>query len=291
MTEQPYTHHEALVGDVHLHYLEAGGGDALPLVLLHGWPQTSYAWRKLIPRLADGRRVIAPDLRGFGDSDKPEDGYDKKTVAADVIALLGQLGIDRAAILGHDWGGWVAYRIALDAPDLTERLIVLNMTCPLNAGAAGQLFEPDQVRESWYWYMFQIPEFPEAVFSGKEETLLRHFHSHWSAIPDTYSDADITEFARAFQTPGALRGGFNYYRTMFTQDMLDWAPHFGHVYPMPALILWGDRDPVIPPAWLEGIEACFADLRIVHHPDAGHFIGEEAPEWCAGHILEFLQER
>ncbi len=287
MTE-PYEHKDETINGVKLHYLEAGGGDGLPLVLLHGWPQTSYAWRKLIPLVSEQRRVIAPDLRGFGDSDKPEAGYDKKTVAADIIGLLGALGIERAAILGHDWGGWVAYRIALDAPDLTERLIILNMTCPFNATTAAQVYAPQQVAESWYWYMFQIPDFPEAVFEGKEELLLRHFHTHWSAIPNTYTDADFAEFTRAFRTPGALRGGFNYYRTMFAQDLMDWGEHMGHVYPMPSLLLWGDKDPVIPPAWLEGIDACFADLRIERHADAGHFIGEEAPDWCAGHINGFL---
>ena len=285
---ETYTHHEATVDGLNMHYLEAGGGDGLPIVLLHGWPQTSYAWRKLIPLLAPHRRVIAPDLRGFGDTDKPEDGYDKKTVAADVITLLKQLGIERAITLGHDWGGHVAYRIALDAPELAQRLVVLNMACPLNVNTTGQIFAPDQVPESWYWFMFQIPEFPEAVFAGKEDLLLQHFYSHWTALPDVYTDEDMAEFTRAFRTPGALRGGFNYYRTMFTQDMADWGAHVGHVYPMPTLILWGDRDPVLGPAWLEGIESCFADVHIEHLPEAGHFIGEEAPDWCAGHINSFL---
>lgn len=285
----PYTHHDANVGGINIHYLEADGGDALPIVLLHGWPQTSYCWRKLIPLLAPHRRVIAPDLRGFGDSDKPEAGYDKKTVAADVTGLLGQLGIERAAILGHDWGGWVAYRIAVDAPELAQRLVILNMTCPINVNAAAQVFAPDQVRESWYWYMFQIPEFPEKVFRGKEDLMLRHFLNHWSAVPNAWTAGDIAEFARAFSSPGALRGGFNYYRTMFTQDQADWGEHLGHVFPMPSLILWGDCDPVIPPAWLEGIESCFADVTIERNPDAGHFIGEETPEWCAERINRFLE--
>ena len=120
------SHHTAHINGFRMHYVTAGSG--YPLVFLHGWPQTWYEWRKIIPAVADRFTVIAPDLRGLGDSERPMTGYDKRTLASDVYALISHLGYQHVGLTGHDWGGTVAYYLAYDHPELVERLLILEST-------------------------------------------------------------------------------------------------------------------------------------------------------------------
>jgi pimeloyl-ACP methyl ester carboxylesterase len=155
---------------IDLHVRMAGTG--YPLILLHGWPQTSYCWRKLIPLLATHFRVIAPDLRGFGDSEKPEGPYDKRTVATDILEMARSLGYDHALVAGHDIGGRVAYRLTLDHPQFVTGLIsVAGRYSPLGEDL---LFSKQQSRERWYFFFHQIAELPEALLSGRERIYLEH---------------------------------------------------------------------------------------------------------------------
>ena len=154
-----------------LHVRTAGAG--YPLILLHGWPQTSYCWRKLVPILAPHFRIIAPDLRGFGDSDKPDGPYDKRTVATDILEMARTLGCDNALVGGHDIGGRVAYRLTLDHPQFVRSLI--SMAGRYSPLGEDLLFSKEQSRERWYFFFHQIVGLPEELVSGRERIYLEHF--------------------------------------------------------------------------------------------------------------------
>jgi haloacetate dehalogenase len=270
---------------IRLHVRMAGAG--YPLILLHGWPQTSYCWRKLVPILAPHFRLIAPDLRGFRDSDKPEGPYDKRTVATDILEMARSLGYDNALVAGHDIGGRVAYRLTLDHPQFVKGLIsIAGRYSPLGEDL---LFSKEQSRERWYFFFHQIAGLPEALVSGRERIYLEHFYNHWSHHADWLSKEDLEEYARAFSTPGALRGGFNHYRAALGVDVEQWKQDEGKQISTPTLVLWGKDDPVSPPSWTNGFDRVFTQLEMILYSECGHFIAEEHSQAAADDILRFAR--
>ncbi|WP_418315514.1 alpha/beta hydrolase [Piscinibacter sakaiensis] len=207
MASQP-EHHWLDLADSRVHYVTMG--DGAPLVLLHGWPQTWYAWRKLMPALAQRHRVIAPDLRGLGDSSRPADGFDKRSVARDVADLLQRgLGIDRAAVVGHDWGGPVAFALAAFHPKLVSRLVMLDAAVP---GDGSGTFS--QSGRRWHHAFHQTPELPEQLISGREAIYYGWFYEHYGHVRGAI-DADASaEFLRTYRDPQTLRTGLAYYRAL-----------------------------------------------------------------------------
>ena len=163
MTGIQLTHRTAVVNRVRLHYVVAGQGE--PVVLLHGWPETWYQWRKIIPSLAEKYTVIAPDMRGLGDSSKPAAGYDKRTVADDICRLVRKLGFERIFLVGHDWGGPVAYAYACLNPDSVRRLVILDTVIP---GAGLE----EITKELWHVHFHRVRDLPEFLVAGKEREYL-----------------------------------------------------------------------------------------------------------------------
>lgn len=272
-----------VINGVRLHVRMAGAG--YPLILLHGWPQTSYCWRKVMPLLAPHFRVIAPDLRGFGDSEKPDGPYDKRTVATDIIAMAHSLGYGHSLVAGHDIGGRVAYRLALDHPDFVDGLISLaGRYSPLGEEL---LFSKEQSAERWYFFFHNVVGLPEALITGRESVYLEHFYRHWSYRADWLSESDLAEYSRAYATPGALRGGFEHYRAALGADVDQWKQDAGRQIDTPTLVLWGENDPVSPMAWTRGFDKVFSRLDMVVYPECGHFIAEETPQAAASDILRF----
>jgi pimeloyl-ACP methyl ester carboxylesterase len=261
-------------------------GSGLPVVMLHGWPQTSYCWRKLVPPLARRHTVIAPDLRGFGDSDKPVDGYDKRTVANDVRELLTVLGHRRAVIVGHDIGAQVAFRMALDFPELLDGLVILNGRYP-GLGTA-LMYTPQQVPERWYYFFNQIPELPERMVAGNVEAYIGYILDHWSHPDFRFPEDDVAEYVAAFSKERALTGGFNHYRASAREDATQWAEDRGHTIDVPTLVLWGCDDPVNTPEYSDGYHRVLTDMRFRFIERCGHFPHEEKPEETARTILDFL---
>src|SRR5271154_3850297 len=155
-------------------YLEAGKGP--PVVLLHGFPETSFAWRFQIPELAKHYRVIAPDLRGYGETDKPSFGYDKRNMAKDLWALMTTLGIEKIALVGHDRGARVATRFAKDHPEALDRLVVMD-NVPTRIVA--REFNPIMARAYWFFFFHLVPDLPELLIAGRDDLWLRHFFSDW----------------------------------------------------------------------------------------------------------------
>ncbi len=188
-------------------YLEAGFGP--PVVLLHGFPETSFAWRFQIPALASHYRVIAPDLRGYGETDKPASGYDKRTMAGDIVELLKTLGMGRIALVGHDRGARVATRLVKDHPDLVDRLVVMD-NVPTRIVA--REMKAKVAREYWFFMFHQIHDLPEALIAGREDIWLRHFFSDWCHDPSTITGEAFDTYVRAYSAPGAVRGAMADYR-------------------------------------------------------------------------------
>jgi pimeloyl-ACP methyl ester carboxylesterase len=197
-------HGHADLGDVRLHYVTAGEGPAV--VLLHGWPQTWHMWRGVIPGLAARHRVVAPDLRGLGDSSRPEGGYDKKTLANDVWRLAHEvLGEERLFVVGHDWGGPVAFALAAQHRDGVRRMAIFDVPVPGDG-------TPVMFNNRWHHGLHWERDLPEELTAGREDVYLRFFYRTWGARPDAIAEEAQQEYLRAYRQPGAMRAGFELYR-------------------------------------------------------------------------------
>jgi haloacetate dehalogenase len=274
----------AAVNGIRMHYVREGQGP--PVVLLHGWPQTWFCWRELMPLLAERFTLIAPDLRGYGLSDKPAGGFDKRTMAADVRALVHQLGHERVALVGHDRGARVAHRYALDHPDEVERLAVLDVI-PTRAMFAR--IDQQLARGFWHWLFHLQPDLPELLVGGNIEAYLRWFFERWTHNRPPVEEA-VPEYVRAFEAPGALRAGFHDYRATFPDDLDadDASAAAGAKLTMPLLALWGATGltgtlPVVD-IWRE--YATDVDGEAIG--ECGHFLPEEQPAVVADRLLRFL---
>jgi pimeloyl-ACP methyl ester carboxylesterase len=273
-------HAHADLGDVRLHYVTAGAG--FPVVLLHGWPQSWYEWRRVIPGLAERFRVIAPDLRGLGDSSRPADGYDKKTVGSDVWRLVHDvLGLDAFYLVGHDWGGPTAYAVAAAHPDAVRKLVILDVTIP-GDGSPGI----SQGGRRWHHALHQTLDLPEALVAGREDIYLGWFYRHYGAQP--LADEDIAEYLRVYRQPGALRAGFAYYRAI-ARDMEDNAAVIaGFKLPMPVLALGGDRSWGRRMEVVESLCRVAVDVQGGMVENCGHWMAEEQPEELLRRLLSFF---
>ena len=278
-------HHTAKVNGIRMHFGETGSGP--PVVLLHGYPETHYAWRNQWPVLAECHHVIVPDLRGYGDSDKPETGYDKRTMARDIRELVASLGYDRIALVGHDRGARVATRFAKDYREVVDRLAILD-NIPTRV-----VFESTDARLArmyWFFYFQQVPHLPEALISGREEVFLRHFFADWCYNPRAISDEDVAEYVRAYSQPGALRGAFNDYRAGpvdLAQDLED----VHRTIECPTLTMWGAEFDLVGKAFdvLDVWREMARDVRGVAIPECGHLPQEERPDVVNAELLAFLE--
>jgi pimeloyl-ACP methyl ester carboxylesterase len=194
---------------VRLHYVEGGSGPAV--VLLPGWPQTWYAFRKIMPELAKAHHVIAVDLRGMGESERPDGGYDTRTLAEDIHALMGGRGITRYSVIGHDIGMWVAYPLAATHGDEIDRLVVSEALIPGVSETPPMLMPPDQNAGLTQFMFNQLRDLPEFLVAGREAAYLRWVVQHLAFRPDRVA---VDEYIRTYSVPGAMRAGFAYYRAI-----------------------------------------------------------------------------
>jgi pimeloyl-ACP methyl ester carboxylesterase len=223
----------AKINGVRLHCLAAGQGE--PVILLHGYAQTSHMWRPLIVELARTHTVIAPDLRGFGQSAKPAVGYDKKTMAQDIHALAVSLGFERVGIVGHDIGLMVAYAYAAQFPDEVDRIALMDAFLP-GIGDTTNLF---LLRDLWHFHFYG--ETSLKLVKGRERVYFEHFWNDFAANPKkSVSEADRRFYARAFAQPGAMKAGFEVFRA-FDQDAKDFAALARTKLKMPMLVLTGEK--------------------------------------------------
>jgi haloacetate dehalogenase len=279
-------HATADVEGLRMHYVKAGAGPLV--VLLHGWPQTSHCWRHVIEPLADRFTVVAPDLRGYGHTDKPAHGYDKRTMAEDVRGLARMLGFEELRLVGHDRGGRVAHRYALDHPDEVSHLAVLDIAPTL---AMFERPSPAVARGYWHWLFHLQPDLPEMLVGPQVETYLRWFFERWTVNRPAVEEA-VAEYVTAFSRPGALRAGFDDYRAAYDGDLeLDQADRdAGRRLTMPVLALWGSSGLPAALPLLDIWEEYAKDVAGGPVPDCGHFVPEEAPEFLVAALSAFLDD-
>nr|WP_174811866.1 alpha/beta hydrolase [Salinadaptatus halalkaliphilus] len=262
-----------------MHYVTAGDGP--PLVLLHGWPQTWYEWRDVIPAFAEHYTVIAPDLRGMGDSGTPRGGYDKDTVATDVRNLVHELGFDdeQIALVGHDWGMPTAYAYAAQYREEVGAL------CVLEAGLPG--VREDEKRHFWHTRFHGVRDLPERLVAGRERLYLEWFYKEGAYDPDAINAAARDEYVRCYSQPGGLRGGFEYYRA-YDEDADNNASHAETPLEMPVLALGGAASFRKLP--IEDLHAVAQDVEGEVVEGAGHWIPEERPDYFVDRVGEFFAD-
>ncbi len=269
------------VGDVQLHYVEAGEG---PLVLLlHGFPEFWYGWRKQIAPLAKaGFRVVAPDLRGYNLSSRP-DGFTEYTadkLAADVRGLIHALGAESAMVVGHDWGGSVAWTLAMNHPEVVDRLVILNAAHPrkLNEG----LKSPRQLLRSWYFFYFQLPGSPERRAARNGWTFFKGFQR--DARPP-YTEQENERYVEAWSQPGAAKAMIDYYRAAVRLGSKQ------KVLPItaPTLVIWGQGDRYLGPTLAEPHIDDVPNLYGVERlPGASHWVHHDEAERVNHLLIDFL---
>ncbi len=263
---------------VRLRYLIAGQGD--PVVLLHGYAQTSHMWLPLIAKLARNRTVIAPDLRGIGESATPPDGYTKAVMAEDIRALMQSLGLKRIRIVGHDIGLMVAYAYAAQHPAEVDRIALMDAFLP----GVGNWRDVWLMRDLWHFHFYG--ETPLALVAGRERTYLEHFWNDFAADRNrSVPEADRQLYAKAYGRPGGMRAGFEVFRA-FERDAEDFARFALQPLTMPMLVLTGEKasgDGLIRQARLVASNVEGVVIR-----GSGHWLMEEAPDQVIPRLVEFL---
>ncbi len=233
----------AKVGDQSLHYVEAGDGPLI--VLLHGFPEFWFGWRlQIAPLAAAGFRVVAPDTRGYNLSSKPEgfEDYAVDLLAADIRGLIGELGAESALLVGHDWGGSIAWTTAMNHPEVVDRLVILNAAHPRKLSEG--LKHPSQLRKSWYFFFFATPGLPEEVVHARDWHFFRHFLE--DASPP-YTPQEIERYVESWSQPGAPAGMINYYRASVRQSQKEATAKLRPIS-APTLVIWGSATPTSAPS-------------------------------------------
>jgi len=269
------------------HVARAGIGK--PLLLLHGWPEFWLTWEPVMTRLAGRYSLIAPDLRGFGDSDKPDGACGPDQHSADMLALMDALGIQRFGVVGHDVGGAVMQPLARAAPDRLAGLFFFDFVYP---GIGVRMGTPDRLNHIWYQSFHQIEMAPALVGATREScrTYIGHFLKNWSHRKDAFDDV-LEAFADNFSKPGNLAGGFAHYRAAHAgrvRMMQGEAPALPPIE-VPTCVRWAEHDPLFPYAWTDRMAETFKNLDLAMFTGVGHFPHREAPDRAASEIDSFFE--
>jgi pimeloyl-ACP methyl ester carboxylesterase len=272
---------------IRIHYVEQG--DGFPVVLLHGFPELWYSWRRQIPALAAaGLRAIAPDLRGYGDTDKPaeREAYDIEHLVGDLVGLMDALGLEKAAIVGHDWGGLIVWPAALMAPERVERVVGVNTPfLPRPPIPPTQAIAASGDNRFQYMIFFQEPGRAEAFFERDLEGSLRRFY-HGIGSPEFLTSEELRVYVEAFRK-GGLAGPLNFYRNLDRNWELT-AHLEGKQVLCPSLMVMAENDPVLSPALTQGMEARVPNLRKELIEGCGHWTQQEKPEELNRILIDFL---
>jgi len=266
-----------------------GDSRQAPVILLHGWPQTSYCWHHAAAYLSDFY-VIAPDIRGMGDSNRELDIklYEKDEMAKDIFAIADELGIEQFCLGGHDWGGAIVQEMAFLHPERIKKLVIINMIIINNAmgqNKASEVLVKYLFRSSWYQFFLSIEKFPEALLAGKEDIWVRFFSR---GISNPIPEDAIQEYIRCYKIPNSITTAANIYRTL-SKDRARWKTYEHKQINIPTKIIHGILDPVIIKEYLIGIEDCYSQVETTLLK-GGHFIVDEQPEAVGNAIAEFIME-
>ena len=280
-----FEHRFETINGVRLHYV-IGGAEAPVLLLLAGFPESWFAWRKLIPLLADTYRIIAPDLPGQGDSDRPAAGYDTQSLAVTVHGLLRQLGIDRYFLAAHDVGAWVAYPYAALFGSEVQRLVLMDAGIPGITLPDALPTAPERSWRTWHFAFHTVADLPETLITGREREYLDWFLRRKTANPEAFSDADMAEYLRVFKKDGGLRAGLAYYRAAALSAQQNRALCAKGKLAMPVLALGSDQGSI---ADMAAPLRAFADhVRGAVIAQCGHYLPEEQPIAVASELKAFF---
>lgn len=269
--------HFAQVNGVRLHYIAMGSGPLV--VLLHGWPQTSFSWHGVMPRLASTHTVIAPDLRGTGRSQITEGGYDKRTIAEDIRALIAHTGASGAHVVGHDMGGKAAYVLAHLHPEIVTKLVLADCLVP---GTENM----DALRGgAWHYGFHMASGIPEMLTAGRERAYIAAQIRAWSRRKDAITEAAIDEYVRHYAQPGGMTAGFNYYRALH-EDAEITAAFGNRKLAMPVLAITGRYG--VGDKLAASLRDRIQNLNSVVLEDSGHFVAEESPHAFCDALERFL---
>ncbi|WP_323675368.1 alpha/beta fold hydrolase [Halorubellus sp. PRR65] len=282
---------DVAVNGVRLSVVTAGPADGDVVVLLHGFPEFWYSWRKQIPALADaGLRVIVPDMRGYNESEKPRgrDAYRIDRLVGDVAGLVDEFAESGTAhVVGHDWGGAVAWSVASRRADVVDRLAILNAPHPERFREL--LRTPAQLKRSWYMFTFQLPRVPEWGLRRNGADAIGQLFA------DSMPPAETRHYREAFLQPGAATAAINYYRSFIREGARDELPLLSASTPIPdgrvdapTLVCWGLDDEALVPANADGLDEWVPDLRVERIPDAGHWVQLDAADRVNDALLAHL---
>lgn len=284
---QTFRHGKVKANGVHIHYVTGGEGE--PVVLLHGFPQTWFAWRQIMPALAERYTVIVADLRGLGDSEKTISGYDKRTLAEDIYQLVKILGYERFFLVGHDFGGSTAYALAAAHPQAVRKLVAIEcVPAGLLSSEETRLAAQNNLgNRAWFPAFHQVPDLPEALVAGREMLYLSWFFEHFTENPQAITRQDIDEYVRAYSKPGGMRVAFELYRTA-SIDAIHNSESLKTKLTMPVLALgasgcWKDTT-------LQAMLVGATDVRGSVIENCGHFVPEEQPKELLRQLLSFFDK-
>jgi epoxide hydrolase 4 len=267
---------------INLHYVTQGEGPLM--VFLHGFPDFWYSWRYQIPEFAKDHKVVVPDLRGYNDSDKPasKEAYVMREFVADIKGLIEELGYQQCVLVGHDWGGMIAWNFAYTYLDMVKQLVVLNI--PHMSKFSEGLMSPQQLLRSWYIFFFQLPFLPELLIQFDD---FKAIETAFAALKDSpkFTEEDLNFYKDAFAKRGVLTSAINYYRNFFQPELLNrqWS-----ILEVPTLMIWGEQDKALGKELSYGTEQYVKDFRIRYVPESSHWVQQQYPELVNQHIREFL---
>jgi epoxide hydrolase 4 len=284
--EGSWKHDFITTNGVKLHYVTQGEGKLM--LMLHGFPEFWYSWRHQIPEFARDYRVVALDLRGYNESDKPKEleAYAMKELLKDIEGVITGLGYESCILVGHDWGGAIAWKFAYTYPQMVERLIVLNIPHP--AKFIDGLRTPQQFLKSWYMFFFQLPFLPEWTIQLNDYQILADMFTKMAVDKNAFTQADLEAYKDAAAKRGAMTAMVNYYRNGFPKLVQISQKEWG-ILEIPTLMIWGENDAALGKELTEGTEAYVKDLTIKYIPNCSHWVQQEQPQLVNQYMREFLQ--
>lgn len=285
-TTETWQHRNIITNGIRMHYVLAGEENNGPLiVLLHGFPEFWYSWRHQILFLAEqGYTVVAPDLRGYNDSDKPRTGYDIPTLLRDIEGLIKGLGQEKAIVVGHDWGGILAWAFAMQYPHMTKRLIVLNAPHPL--AYQRELRSVTQLSKSWYVFFFQLPWLPEAILGANHAQAIGRAIYESAVQKSAFPPDVLLQYQAAISKPGALTASLNYYRQIARRG---YGINQRTIIQVPTLLIWGIHDTALDISLTYGLEQWVPKIQVRRVAESGHWVQQEQPDEVNILLQKFLQ--
>jgi pimeloyl-ACP methyl ester carboxylesterase len=272
----------ANVNNVRIHYLRAGNGDKTPVILIHGFGETSMMWEPILEAIGRDRIVIAPDLRGLGDSSKPLTGYDKKTAAADIHALAESLGFKHVDVVGHDIGLMVAYAYAAQYPDQVEKLALMEAPIPGIGKIWEQIFNDPRL---WHFHFVDSPIALDLV-KGRERLFLEHFWQTLTVNQNAMSEMSRQAYAKSYAQPGAMQAAFAYFQAFNRQDVEDNQSFAKSKLQMPVLTISGEK--AMGGALAIQARDVAINVTAITFPNTGHWLMEERPVETKEALVNFL---